>query len=110
MSDVFDGLTKCLKCGKAIPCFSIEWSNLPDDQKCKCERPGVPFPPIDPVSLLLGVLLGNLILPLGSLVPPFGVRNPDKIRKDRKKQGRKNPHHPSAKARQQRRPDKKRKP
>ena len=56
-----------------------------------------PFPPIEPVSLLLGVLLGNLIC-MGT--------SPEKIRKARRKAGRRNPHHPSARARQNRRPDK----
>ena len=34
---------KCAKCGNALPCFSIEWSSLPDTQKCWCVNP-VPSP------------------------------------------------------------------
>ena len=45
MSEIFDKLQKCTVCGKALPCFNIEWSNLPDDQKCKCAKArAVKFP------------------------------------------------------------------
>lgn len=40
---------KCQRCGKALACFSIEWSNLPDDQKCRCKQP---VPPDSPLELL----------------------------------------------------------
>jgi len=107
MSDIFDGLQKCLNCNKAIPSFSIEWSDLPDDQKCKCAKPGLPSFPFEPISFLLGVLLGNVVPPLENFVRPFGVgTSPEKIRKARRKAGRRNPYHPSARARQKRRPDK----
>ena len=107
MSEIFDKLQKCTVCGKALPCFNIEWSNLPDDQKCKCAKPGVPSFPFELVSFLLGVLAGNVIPPLENFIRPFGVgTNPAKIRKARRKAGRRNPGHPSARARQNRRPDK----
>ena len=92
MSEIFDKLQKCTVCGKALPCFNIEWSNLPDDQKCKCAKPGVPSFPFGLVSFLLGVLVGNVIPPLENFIRPFGVgTNPAKIRKARRKAGRRNP-------------------
>jgi hypothetical protein len=45
----------CKRCGKALACFSIEWSNLPDDKKCRC---AVPVPPDSPLSVILKKLFG----------------------------------------------------
>jgi len=39
-------LTKCGRCGNALPCFSIEWSRLPDDKKCFCASPIYPESPL----------------------------------------------------------------
>jgi hypothetical protein len=39
-------MTKCLRCVKFIPEYSIEWSDTPDDQKCRCAKPSLPAPPI----------------------------------------------------------------
>jgi hypothetical protein len=36
---------RCKACDGALPCYSIEWSNLPDSQKCKCAKPVLPDPP-----------------------------------------------------------------
>lgn len=33
------GLPKCGNCGGALACYCIEWSNLPDSQKCRCASP-----------------------------------------------------------------------
>lgn len=38
-------LQKCLSCNGALPCYSIEWSQLPENQKCHCKNPGLPPPP-----------------------------------------------------------------
>jgi hypothetical protein len=35
---------RCKSCGGALPCYSIEWSNLPDSQKCHCAKPITPDP------------------------------------------------------------------
>jgi hypothetical protein len=32
-------VTKCANCGGALACYSIEWSNLPDSEKCLCSNP-----------------------------------------------------------------------
>lgn len=37
---------KCGRCGKALPCFSSEWSKLPDSKKCRCVHPINPPSPI----------------------------------------------------------------
>lgn len=39
-------LTMCGRCHKAVPCFCITFSELPDDQKCRCASPVYPDPPI----------------------------------------------------------------
>lgn len=36
----------CTNCNHPLPEYSIEWSNLPDNKKCKCKNPGYPSPPI----------------------------------------------------------------
>jgi len=40
---------KCLRCGGALPCFSIEWSNLHDEDKCACSNPVLPAHPFDEI-------------------------------------------------------------
>jgi hypothetical protein len=52
---------KCLRCGNALPCFSIEWSNLPDDQKCRCAAPVYPEPPISELLRALGQVLALVL-------------------------------------------------
>jgi hypothetical protein len=44
---------KCGSCGKALPCFSIEWSKLPDDQKCRCPAPVYPAGPLEQLLKLV---------------------------------------------------------
>lgn len=38
--------TCCERCGNAIPCFSIEWSELHDEDKCRCPKPIFPESPL----------------------------------------------------------------
>lgn len=40
-------MVKCERCKGLIPCFCIEWSNLPDAKKCKCARPQYPPSPLE---------------------------------------------------------------
>jgi hypothetical protein len=47
--------SKCRECGKALACFSIEWSNLPDSQKCRCPAPGAPPVPFESFLKALGL-------------------------------------------------------
>jgi hypothetical protein len=43
-------MSKCGRCGKAIPQYSIEWRDLPDAEKCRCKSPVYPDGPL--VALL----------------------------------------------------------
>ena len=38
---------RCKSCGGALACYSIEWSNLPDSQKCRCANPALPDSPLE---------------------------------------------------------------
>ena len=53
----YDG-PMCSKCHKALACYSIEWSELPDNMKCKCKAPGYPKAPIDMLGDFLKGLVG----------------------------------------------------
>jgi hypothetical protein len=52
---VEDEFSKCRNCGGALACYSIAWSNLPDDKKCLCSNPQAPEPPS------IGELVGKFV-------------------------------------------------
>lgn len=43
----FHRFTKCLICGKPLAEFSIAWSELPDNEKCRCKNPAYPPGPLE---------------------------------------------------------------